>query len=245
MTSLEDWRQPNLVSYWDQRTDATARFRERLLSLRSEDRIAALEVVRKTVNDAAQSCPDKNLRKLVFVVGDDLYKSANVDGIWDEALSLYLKASAGEFFGVVQARGYRMHYIVDNAFSDLTRPLNFDAWFRPCGIVYICPQFLASKMMERDKVEPARFHENLPRYIDEGRYMADEAVKRCVDEQRHFLFLDADSKEGSFTAAQAASEHAGVITVLRNEAPLPGSKVDVRFSDKPAKGPQRKRQKKG
>jgi len=64
MTSLEEWQQPNLVSYWDQRTDAIARFRDRLLTLPNEDRATALEVVRKTVTAAAQACLDEHLQKL-------------------------------------------------------------------------------------------------------------------------------------------------------------------------------------
>jgi len=233
--SIDDWRQPNLIPYWDERTDAIRQFRGRLAALSGDDQSIALDVVRKTVSAAVQNRSDEDLKMLVFVVGDDLYKAANADGIWDDALSRYLNASAGEFFSAVQERGYRLHYIVDNAFPDLTRPLNFDIWFRPCGIIYICPQQLASKMMAHDNVEPASFEENLPRYIDEGRFIADTMIKRCAEEQRHFLFLDIDSQENSFTSAQAMSDDSGVITVLRNEAPLPGSKAAVRFPDRAAK----------
>ena len=41
----------------------------------------------------------------------------------------------------------------------------------------------------------------LPQYIDEARVLADRLVQRCVDENHHFLFLDTDAVEGSFTVA--------------------------------------------
>jgi hypothetical protein len=222
-----------LVAYWDALTDAVWRGSQQLQGLAQDDRASALSGITQDVERWTGALSDDDLAQLASVAADDLYKAASTIELVDEFVFQYLTASAGTFFGLLRQRGYLLHYIVENTFPGLQRPLEvFRPWFNSTTIVYICPQFLAAELMKADGlmvdgVDSSVVGQHLPKYIGEARHLAGGMVERCTAEGRHFLFLDTDPAEDSFDAALASQALPGVISVIRNEAPVPGSKVRV------------------
>jgi hypothetical protein len=161
---------------------------------------------------------------------DDIYKAACATTRWDGCLAAYLDASAGTFMRLLDARGYRAQYLVDNAWEDLTRPIElFPHWYRAARIVYVCPQLVARELMQHDEpgTTNAELPARLPVYIREARDVVTQAVARCVEEGRHFIQLDADFVDGSFARAFEYVGGEGVLTVFRNQAPVTGSTVQT------------------
>lgn len=67
--------------------------------------------------------------------------------------------------------------------------------------------------------------------IDEARDLADRLLSQCAETGRHYLFLEADYQEGALDLALQGSGGHGVLTIFRNDAPVPGSTVSVSFPD--------------
>ena len=100
-------------------------------------------------------------------------------------------------------------------------------WFRSAGITYICPQHTATLAMEHYRVVESEWSGQMERYIQEGRYIASETVSRCRTEKRSFVFLAIDGNEECLKKACAAVGSPGVIGIFRDEAPIPGSGINV------------------
>jgi hypothetical protein len=171
---------------------------------------------------------DQDLTMAAVAMADDLYKAADQSSYWNEALKEYLTESAAAFFEALSGRGYQVNYVIDNNYEDLIRPTRFDPmWFRSAGIIYVCPQDMASQLMEADRVSESERSRLMPKYIQEGRHVANQAVNRCRSEKRSFVFLAIDGNESCLKNAYAAVGSPGVIGMFRNEAPIPGSHVGV------------------
>lgn len=65
----------------------------------------------------------------------------------------------------------------------------------------------------------------LERYGSEARDVVNQLVDRCQLERRPVMQLDTDPTEQSFDLALSARGKPGVITVLRDAAPEPGTQV--------------------
>ena len=184
------------------------------------------------------------LTRAAFVVADDLYKAADRLSYWNSALQTYLWASANPFFEAVRTRGFILSYVVDNSFEDLTRPVRFyPLWYKPTGLCYICPPHIAYDLPIWEKVgpkgdlpkddlqqplDPARLN-LIPSYIAEARDIACQLIRKCYDSGRHFVLLTTDGQGDGLSATLDASGHARVIRVIRDEAPIPGSRCTVSF----------------
>lgn len=167
------------------------------------------------VTEHTRVLSDELLQRVAFVIADDLYKTANTINLWSDSVETYLRATAGVFFDLLDQRGFRLHYVIDNSFEDMERPLRFfPTWYSACGIAYECPQLLTAQ----DGTSPS------------------EARRRCTAALHasggnfHYAILDTDSEDDSFTAPREQLKQDKVITVIRIEAPIPGSKTIVYFS---------------
>ncbi len=69
------------------------------------------------------------------------------------------------------------------------------------------------------------------RYIAEARALADRLLNQCAETGRHYLFVEVDYQEGALDLALQGSNARGVLTIFRNDAPVPGSTVSVSFPD--------------
>jgi hypothetical protein len=82
-------------------------------------------------------------------------------------------------------------------------------------------------MIQKREGEQASIADLMPSYIQEARDVAESVIDRCRTESRHFFLLDLDFDEQSFRSSFAERGADGLLTVFRNEAAQPGTKVDV------------------
>ncbi len=160
---------------------------------------------------------------------DDLYKTAGSIEWWDPSLQSYLMAFAATFSRNLSRRGFTVQSLVDNAWDNPTRLIELlPNWFRAAGVIFICPQTLVRNLAERDGVKPGADAGTLERrYIDEARRVAATLVAQCQDEKRHFVLVDTAAVETSFDQPKRRAGREGFLTVIRSEAPVPGSNVSV------------------
>jgi hypothetical protein len=134
----------------------------------------------------------------------------------------------------VRARGYVVRYVVDNQFSGIEylRMGPFDLFprvFNAAGFVYSCPQMVALQLMRADGVPDGDYESRLAQYIEEARMVNDRVISTCRNDGRHFVLLETDYEDGSLDAALNGERDPGALTIIRNEAPLPGTNVAVTF----------------
>ena len=230
---MSEWNLP-LIDYWDQTQDAITRHTLRLIDLGEPERLAACGQIRDAVRQRLAALTDSQLLQAAVSVVDDLYKFVNDDVLVAPALFAYLDAFGRTFTETVRARGYIIHYIVENQFlsADFLRRGPFELFprvFKAAGFVYICPQHLAWQLMQADGVAASGYAEGVARYIDEARILANRVVDTCHRTGQHYVFLDADYEAGSLDVALQGSTGQGILSVFRNDAPIPGSTVSVSF----------------
>lgn len=225
----DEWMHPRITDYWDDTAGAIGAAGRRLEALGDAGQKAAMVQIAAAMERHVSVLNDEFLVAAAVSFVDDLYKSASEIGWWDPHLQAYLMASAATFSRHLSRRGIRIQSLVDNAWDDPARLIGlFPDWFRAAGIIFISPQMLVRNLAQRDGIESeSEIPALMPRYIDEARRVADTLLAQCQDEQRHFLFLDTDAVESSFDQARKRVGTEGVLTVIRSEAPTPGSNVSV------------------
>lgn len=233
---MTDW-DFHLVDYWDQTTGAINRHVLRLIPLGEAERQAACGRIQDAVRKRVAALTDRLLLQAAVSMVDDLYKYVNDAVLVDGALFAYLDAFARTFTAAVRERGYVIHYVVENAFSgvDFLMRGPFDLFprvFNAAGLVYVCPQQLALRLMQADGVAAPDYASAIARYIAEARDLADRLLSQCAETGRHYLFLEVDYQEGALDLALQGSDGRGVLTIFRNDAPVPGSTVSVSFPDR-------------
>ena len=182
---MKDWMLPRITDYWDQRVQAIDRLSRALKAVSSSNSLAEVTLLQAAIVRHVDVLTDQDLIMAAVAVADNLYKAADQSSYWDEALEQYLTASARTFFGALSTRGYQVNYVIDNNYEDLSRPTRFyPMWFRSAGITYVCPQHMATLMMEHDRVLESERSMLMEKYIQEGRHMASEAVSLCRSEKK-------------------------------------------------------------
>jgi hypothetical protein len=218
---------PRLTDYWDEQAGAIDTGARRLAELPQEARQAALNAIRAAVTEHVRVVPDDLLAKGAVAFADDLYKAVCGIDRWDDALDVYLAASAGTMSARLTERGLHLQYLVDNAWQDLTKPLHLlPHWYQAAGFVYACPAVVAFQLAAHDGLDAAADVQGaLERYGSETRDVVSQLIDRCQLKRRPVMQLDTDSTKQSFDVALSARGKAGVITVFRDAAPEPGTQV--------------------
>jgi hypothetical protein len=225
-----DWALASITDYWDQGACAIERLSRELKQMPHKSRAAQQSLIRAAVGRRIGALPDQDLMKAASVMADDLYKAAGQIAFWDDALEQYLSASSGAFLSALSARGYVVNYVIDNRFEELTAPVGwYPRWFTTADLFYICPQHLACWTMKDEDQPETEWQALLPNYIGRARELADAMVARCRNESRHFVFLDTDAADNSFSAAMRTQGVPGVIRIFRREAPSISSGCVVTF----------------
>jgi hypothetical protein len=189
-------------------------------------RQTALAELSASVTEHVRVLSDKLFATLASVVVDDLYKTACWIDRWDRVLADYLQATATVFWSKFTERGFTVHYLVDNVFDDLQRPTElFSDWFRAAGIIYACPQAVALELARETEGERESIEQDLLRHMAEARELVESVLDRCRVESRHYFLLDLDFDERTFKSSMAQTDERGLLTVFRNEAARPGTKI--------------------
>ena len=228
---MRDWMLPNITDYWDERVEAIERLSRVLAEVPEADRAAHLASIVAAVTRHATALSDADLVKYAVPIVEDLYKAVAKRTYYDDPLRQYLAATGGPYFHALTARGYMMHYFINNTWDRLDRPaIGFPIWFRAAGLFYICPQEIACTQIEKDKPRE-EWPALVRKHIGDGRSVADQLANRCHAAGRHFVYLDINSTD--FAIALDLSKKPGVIFVFRQEAPNPGSRCAMRLPTGP------------
>jgi hypothetical protein len=231
---MNDWLHGRLYEYWDQRVNGIAEAAERLRSLSEESREQAIHDLKDAVLQHCATLSSRHMLQQAVAMAEDLYKAASVDQILDDAMTDYLGVTAGTFGQVLAERDFDIRYVIANLYDPteygLERPLLwFPIWFNAAGLLYICPQHIAKRLMEGDGIEGlADVVEALPRYMAEARELANRILDKAQAQRAHYVFLDTDSG-ASFDRAGKSSPNS--VIILREELPDPGSKVQIIYPD--------------
>ncbi len=232
---MDDW-DSRLVDYWDQTTGAINRGALRLSKLSGQERMAACGQIRDAVRKRVHALADSRLLQLAVSMVDDLYKYVNDEVLMDEVLFDYLDAFGRTLTETVRERGYVIRYVVENQFSGvdflMLGPFSvFPRVFNAAGFAYICPQQLGLHLMRADGITASEYARAIAQYIAEARLVGDRLVNKCHDDGQHYVFLEADYQEGALDIALRGRGAPGVLSVFRNDAPIPGSEVSVAFPE--------------
>jgi hypothetical protein len=228
---MSDWMLPRITDYWDSQVDAIERLSLVLAETPEAERPAQIKLIGEAVARHVDALEDKFLGLSAVAIVEDLYKSAVRLTSLDDTPLAYLRASAAPYFRALTQRGYTVHYFIDNTFSRLDGPaIAFPIWFRAASLIYLCPQEIAATSFEKDKPQ-SEWPSVVSKYIAHGRLAADELVERCHKERRHLVYLDIDSD--GFQVAFKTAGAPGVIHVVRNDAPTPGSRIAVKMPSGP------------
>ena len=227
---MDKWMLRKISDYWDTRVDAINLLSGELEKTPKSERKDQIKLIHDAIIRHVDHLNDEDLALAAFVIVDDLYKAANSLVLWDGGQVEYLEAVGRPFFGALDRRGFTIQYLIENNFPDLSRPIEFfDDWFSASGILYICPQKIGCVVMKADGKPESEYVSLMPVYIEEARMIANDVVGKCQMDGRSFVFLDTDSNEKSFSVAQRQCGDPGIIFVLRNEAPVAGSKCRTVF----------------
>ncbi len=225
-----------LADYWDQTTNAINKSTLRLSKLSEAEREAACGQIRDAVWMRVFDLTDEQLLQAAVSMVDDLYKTVNDEVLMAAALFEYLDAFGRTFTQAVRERGYVIRYVVENQFSgvDFLMLGPFDVFprvFNAAGFVYICPQQLGLRLMAHDGIPASEYPRAIAEYITEARLVGDTLVSKCQDDDRHYVFLEADYQEGGLDIALRGGGAPGVLSIFRDDAPVAGSEVFVGFPE--------------
>lgn len=225
-----------LVDYWDQTTGAINKGARRLGEFGESERVAPCGQIREAVRQRCTALADRQLLQAAVSMVDDLYKCVNDEVLMGQALFDYLDAFGRTFTTAVRERGYVIRYVVENQFSgvDFLMLGPFDVFprvFNAAGFVYVCPQQIALELMQADGVEASEYERAITRYITEARVVGNRVVNECHAAGLHYVFLEADYEEGALDIALRGGGAPGVLSVFRDDAPVPGSEVSVVFPE--------------
>lgn len=232
--TLSEWDFPSIIDYYDARTDVVERSARRLEQLNGDAVDAALEaVVTGVYARADELCFDEGgIAGLAVSAADDLYKTTATATTWTRETDFYVMAAFGAVFRVVAARGYQVRYVVSNTFPNLQLGLR-GCWnsFEQAGLHFVSPQkFAYALAVRRGAVAPdahVTLHDLEPE-IEEGRLIAQEAARAAIARRQHLAYFDIDPIPGSFDHVLTGNLPPGTIIIYRDEAPLPGSRVNLR-----------------
>jgi hypothetical protein len=223
-----EWMHKRLTDYWDTRTGAIETACNRLASLDPEERVRSRDEIERAVVEHVRVLEDRHLIDASVPFVDDLYKAATRwAGSWGQDPFDYLTASAGTLSRLLVDRGLQIQYLVDNHWDDPVDAIELlKVWFGAAGFNFISPQDLARQLAMSDGAgsdeEVAR---RAPAYAAEARHEANEFTRECQELGGHLVVFDNDGEDETWRQALKRRGDPGVITIFRNAAPQPASKV--------------------
>jgi hypothetical protein len=221
---------PKVTDYWDTNADACNVMAGHLAGLAGAARQQTLTALTAAVTAHVRVLEDTVLLEAAIPVADDLYKAANRIDRWDRDLHDYLEATAATFWSAFSQRGFTLRYVVDNTFRDLSRPLQlFPYWFLAAGLVYVSPQYAAAELILRTIGAEAPVTDLLPSRIREARDVVEQLLGECEEKGDNFILLDLDFDLSYIDRFAVRKDR--TLTLFRNEAPEPGTKVKVVYPE--------------
>lgn len=224
-----EWLFDTIGAYYDEQHQALATFGAALEDMEAADRPRISQLVSERVTQFSALFNDEQIVQLVVSMVDDLYRAGSTISAWGEGFELYVAAVWGTMFNAVQDRGLTVRYIVENTWpDDQLRPVQFfPAFFGAAGITYVCPSFFASQLPELEGAPLTA--DGLRPGLAEGRLIAKEVALQLAASGRQFAYFETDFDDGCLDSILELPKPRGTIQILRNQAPIPGSTVELTF----------------
>lgn len=229
MIEMGNWFFDKITEYWDnQNKNSIFEYSQMISKYPDAKQIKVKEEISKAVENHLKVLNDEQITTVAFVIADDIYKSANEFRIYNEYISEYLYASAGTFFKRLKQRGYTLHYLTNNSFTNLQRPLQiFRYCFMPAEIKYICPHEIALELMKNDGLDENDFSNNIVAYLREAEDIGNRIIDKCHKNKDSYFSLQINEDQRKFQKSIDLIGSQGVITVWRTEAPVDGTSCQV------------------
>ena len=227
-----EWFFPKLTDYLDWETNAIVLNSQKMRKLKSHERSKAFLMIERAIKEHVRVLSDQYLVIAAFVIAEDLYKNITQNfTYWDECLEAYLRSCGRTFFTSLKSRGLRIRYIIDNSYENtplgLQGPIRwFPKLFATVGVAYICPHHQFFLIHHLDEGEPTPVDHSRLRLLD-GKIV--ELLSHLDKEAENFVYLNASSNEDilTFLLDDQTKSDSSVITILRTEPPVKGSKAIV------------------
>lgn len=225
-----------ISDYWDHQHDQIVRMADVCAGLGSDSTLA----LQRSVLQLASALTPYWLAMSVFIMAEDVYRTAAKPTMWTDTIGAYLEATAKTLLAAAEERGFVLQYVIDNVPSDASSAgtrqqqynqfvgscLVYPTWFRSAGLPYVSPQEAAGVAMSAEGIDLRTFADRWPEFAADGRAASLEAVKRLQAAKQHFVYYDADWEPPS-DAAISELVAAHVIGVFRRQAPILGSTCEL------------------
>jgi hypothetical protein len=226
---IMDWFFSKITDYWDNKSkNSIYEYAKEIRKYDSKEQEQIRFKIIEAIVKHFGALNDKQLAMVATVIVDDIYKSLNSIPVFMEEIITYLDASAGTFFELLKRKNFVVHYLTNNAYSDLQRPIDI---YRDCFIAanirYICPHEIAVSLMENDGITRSDYQKNIDRYIDEAKLVGDMVIDKCHENMDSYFNLQIDGDEEKFQKSIDMIGREGIITVFRSDSPLESTKYKV------------------
>lgn len=226
-----EWMHAKLSDYWDANVDAIGAAAARIEMLEGPARQDLLDEISTAVHRHLEVLDRDWLIQLSPSLVDDLYKAASRALSFDGGIHDYLQAAIKPIVDALAEKRILVQYLVDNAWPDWEGATELvGTWFRSAGLGFVCAQELARGIVldaKADGKSPPEARE-LPRL---ARQVANEVVSEHQQLGGSFIQLEMDLGDDSFDQAISRMGSDGVVTAIRSEAPVRGSKIKLGYPD--------------
>lgn len=225
---MPGWFFAKITDYWDWQAQAIAKNSARLNLLAAPECKAALAEIEGAIREHLRALSDDLLLKVTVTLVDDLYKTGNQLEMWTAGHREYLAHTAAVVLSALQERRYSVRYLIDNRFDGMDRVFKvFPVMFAAAGLKYISPANMALQIMTLEGKHPESFAAEWLQYTAEARYVADLAAEKLNAAGASYVYLNTEDCERPFEVC--ARSEGRVLFVTREDAPVAGSRVAVRF----------------
>lgn len=217
----ERWSSGSLEDYLDVDSGVPVAPAERLSTMNGEDHAAALDVLTRRMADLVGALDDHEVLELGARAVDDLYRAGTTLPMWSPDVAAYVRAVWGTLLSSVRGRGYRVMYVVNDAYTErIGRPLElYPDLFTAAGVTYVCPHALANQLPAAHDAEVTS--EGLEPFAAEGRELALAEVKQAMVARQHVAYVEISGSPETVAPVVALAEQPGTVGVVRVGAPGP------------------------
>lgn len=227
----EEWQFQQITDYWDNsRINSIYVHSQAIGRCGEEERGQIYQSIKEWLDRYLGLLSGRQLCQLAFVVCDQIYQSANRLPEYNFYVAEYLQKTAGVLFQRFHGQGFSLHYLVNNVFSELKRPMFLmKHCFMPAGIRYLCPLEFAKLLMKKEGIPEGEYLSSLPRYLDQGMDLCQQAAQEL--DRKSYVLLLPDGSEEEFRTTLDQIGNPGVVTAFRDQAPVPGSQCRIWMPD--------------
>ncbi len=224
-----NWELGKATDYFDNREKISiSEYAEEYGRLSIEEQRVIDLMIKERITGWLEQVDDINtelITNIGAIIVDDIYKAGNLMYSYSDCVSDYLRITAKTVMDWYTSKGITIHYMTNNTFTDYLRPLRvFPMMLEKSNIIYVCPQHIAWKSMEKAGVPMEQFRLFYRDYKEEAYEYSQDLIKRCCECGAHYIHLDIDAGKEAFEYTLSFINTPGHIVAFREESPQDSSK---------------------